>query len=154
MLFLLGFPGSPAGKESACNTGDLDSIPGSERSTGEGIRYPHQYSGMENSRDCNSIDCIISVTQSCPPLCDPMDCSMPGFPVHHQLPELAQTHGHWVSDAIQPSHPLSFPSPTAFNLSKHQGLFQGVSYSLQVAKVLELQFRHQSFQWILRTDLL
>ena len=66
---------------------------------------------------------------------------MSGFPVHHQLSELAQTHVHQVSDAIQPSHPLSSPSP-AFNLSQHQGLFQGVSYSHQVAKVLELQ--HQS----------
>ena len=67
-----------------------------------------------------------------------MDCSMPGFPVHHQLPEFMQTHVHWVGDAIQPSHPLSSPSP-AFNLSQHQGLFQWVSSSYQVAKVLELQ---------------
>ena len=65
-----------------------------------------------------------SVTQSCPTLCDPMDCSTLGFPVHNQLPELAQTHVHQVSDAIQPSHPLSTPSPPAFNLSQHQGLFQ------------------------------
>ena len=65
-----------------------------------------------------------SVAQSCPTLCDPMDCSMPGFPVHHQLPELNQTHVHQVSDAIQPSHPLSSPSPPDFNLSQHQGLFQ------------------------------
>ena len=64
-----------------------------------------------------------SVTQSCPALCDPMDCSMPGLPVHHQLPELAQTHDCRVSDAIQPSHPLSSPSPPAFNLSQHQGHF-------------------------------
>ena len=75
---------------------------------------------------------------------------MPGFPVHHQLPELAQTLVHWVSDAIQPSHPLSSPSPPAFNLSQHQGLFQRVSSSHQVAKVLELQLQHQSFQWIFR----
>jgi len=65
-----------------------------------------------------------SVAQSCPTLCDPMDCSMPGFPVHHQLPELAQTHVHQVSDAIQPSHPLFSPSPPAFHLSQHQGLLQ------------------------------
>ena len=65
-----------------------------------------------------------SVTQSCPTLCDPMECSMPGFPVHHQLPELTQTHIHRVSDAIQPSHPLPSPSPPAFNLSQHEGLFQ------------------------------
>ena len=64
------------------------------------------------------------VTKSCPPLCDPMDCGMPGFPVLHQLPELAQTHVHRVSDAIQPSHPLSSPSPAAFNLSQHRGFFQ------------------------------
>ena len=79
-------------------------------------------------------------------LCDPMNRSMPGLPVHHQLPEFTQTHAHWVGDAIQPSHPLS-PSP-AFSLSQHQGLFQWVSSSHQVAKVLELQ--HQSFQWIFR----
>ena len=63
-----------------------------------------------------------SVTQSCLTLCDPMDCSTPGFPVHHQLREFAQTHGHRVGDAIHPSHPLSSPSPPAFNLSQHQGL--------------------------------
>ena len=77
---------------------------------------------------------------------------MPGFPVHHQLPELTQTHVHWVSDVIQPSHPLSSPSPPTFNLSQHQGLFKWVSYFHQVAKVLEFQLQHQSFQWIFRTD--
>ena len=86
------------------------------------------------------------VTQSCLTLCDPMDCSTPGFPVHHQLLELAQTHIHRVGDAIQPSYPLSSPSPSTLNLSQHQGLFQGVSSSHQVAKVLELQLQHQSFQ--------
>ena len=80
-----------------------------------------------------------SVAQSCPTLCDPMDCSTPGLPVHHQLLELAQTHVHWVGVAIQPSHPLLSPSPPAFNLSQHQGLFQWVSSLHQVAKVLELQ---------------
>ena len=70
-----------------------------------------------------------SVAQSCLTLCQPMDCSMPGFPVHHQLPELAQTHLHRVGDAIQPSHPLMSPSPPAFNLSQHQGLFQWVNSS-------------------------
>ena len=79
---------------------------------------------------------------------DPMDCSMPGFPVHHQLMELAQTHVHQVGDAIQPSHPLSSLSPPAFNLSQHHGLYQWVSSSHQVAKVLELPLWHQSFQWI------
>ena len=75
-----------------------------------------------------------------------MNCSTPGLPVHHQLPELAQTHVHRVVDAIQPSHPLSSPSPPAFHLSQHQGLFQGVSSSHQMAKVLEFQLQHQSFQ--------
>ena len=79
-----------------------------------------------------------SVAQSCPTLCDPMDCSMPGFPVYHQLLELAQTHVHQVGDAIQPSHPLSSSFP-AFSLSQHEGLFQCVSSSDQVAKVLEFQ---------------
>ena len=76
-----------------------------------------------------------SVAQSCRILWDPMDCSMPGLPVHHQLLELAQTHVHWVGDAIQPSHPLSSPSPPTFNLSQHQGLFKWVSSLHQVAKV-------------------
>ena len=76
-----------------------------------------------------------SVTQSCRTVCDSMNCSMSGFPVHHQLPELTQTHVHQVGDAIQPSHPLSSPSPPIFNLSQHQGLFQWVSSSYQVAKV-------------------
>ena len=95
-----------------------------------------------------------SVSQSCPTLSDPMDHSTPGLPVHYQLLELTQTHVHWVGDAIQPSHPLSSPSPPAFNLSQNQGLFKWVSYFHQVAKVLEFQLQHQSFQWTLRTDLL
>ena len=127
--------------------------------------------GVRKSRDvnefmnCSHKDCLIageafleikvilapsvqfsSFTQSCPNLCKPMGCSMPGFPVHHQLLELAQTHVHRVNDAIQPSHPLSSPLPPAFNLSQHQGLFQGVSSSHQLAKVLEFQLQHQSFQ--------
>ena len=90
-------------------------------------------------------------------LVTPMDCSTPGFPVHHQLPKLAQTHVHWVGDTIQPSHPLSSPSSPAINLSQDQGLFQWIGSSLQVAKVLELQLQHQSFQkniqdWFPRTD--
>ena len=95
-----------------------------------------------------------SVAQSCPTPCDPMDCSAPGLPVHHQLPEFTQTHVHWVGDAIQPSHPLWSPSPPAFNLSQHQGLFKWVSSSHQVVKVLEFQLQHQSFQRTLRTDFL
>ena len=91
----------PARKESVCNAGDLGSIPGLGRSPGEGKDYSLQYSGLENS----------------------MDCSTPGFPVHHQLLELTQTYVHQVSDGIQPSHPLSSPSPPAFSLSQHQGFF-------------------------------
>ena len=86
-----------------------------------------------------------SVTQSCLTLCDPLDCSTPGFPVHHQLLELAQTHVHQVSDAIQSPHPLPSPSPPAFNLSQHQGLFQWVSYLHQVAKVLEVHFYYSPY---------
>ena len=95
-----------------------------------------------------------SVAQSCPTLCHPVDCRMPGFLINHQLPEFIQTHVHPVSDAIQPSHPLSSPSPPAFNLSQHQGHFQWVGSSHEVAKVLEFQLQHQSFQWIFRTDFL
>ena len=95
-----------------------------------------------------------SVAQSCLTLCDPMDCSRPGLPVHHQLPEFTQIHVHWVGDAIQPSHPLSSPSSPSLNLSQHQGLFQWVNSSHQVAKGLEFQLQHQSFQWISRTDFL
>ena len=77
-----------------------------------------------------------------------MDCSMPAFPVHHQHPELAQIHVHWIGEAIHPSHSLSSLDPPAFNLSQHQGLFQWVNSSYQVAKVLEFQLQHQSFQWM------
>ena len=94
------------------------------------------------------------VAQLYPTLCDPMDCSTPGSPVHHELPEFAETHVHWVGDTIQLSHPLSSSSPPAFSLSQHQGLFQWVSSLHQVAKVLEFQLQHQSFQWIFRTDFL
>ena len=94
---------------------------------------------------------VSSVAQSCLTLCHPTDCSMSGFPVCHQLPELSQTRVHSVGDAIQPSHPLSSPSLLAFNLSQHQGLFQWVRPLHQVDKVLEFQLQHQSFQWIFRT---
>ena len=86
------------------------------------------------------------VAQSCPTLYNPMECSTPGFLVHHQLMELAQTRVYPVGDAIQASHPLLSPTPPAFNLSQHQGLFQGLSFSYQVVKVLEFQLQHQSFQ--------
>ena len=80
-----------------------------------------------------------SVTQSCPTLCEPMNCITQVLPLHYQLPESTQTHVHWVGDAIQPSHPLSSPSPPALNLSQHQGLFKWISSFHQVAKVLEFQ---------------
>ena len=87
---------------------------------------------------------LSSVIQSCPTLCNPMNCSMPGLPVPHQLPEFTQTHVHWVGDATQPFHPLSSPSPPTLNLSQHQGLFKWVSSFHQVSKVLEFQHEHQS----------
>ena len=92
---------------------------------------------------CHPMDC--SSVQSCLKLCDPMNWSTPGLPVHRQLPEFTQTRVHWVGDTIQPSQPLSSPSPPALNLSQHQGLFKGVSSSHQVAKLLEFQPQHQSF---------
>ena len=84
-----------------------------------------------------------SVAQLCLNLCDPMDCSTSGLPVHHQLLEFTKTNVHWVSDTIQPSHSLSLPFPLAFNLSQHQGLVKWVSFFHQVAKVLEFQLQHQ-----------
>jgi len=93
-----------------------------------------------------------SVTQSCLNLCNPMDCSTPGFPVHHQLPEFTQIQVHWLADGIQPSHTLPSPSPPALNFSQYQGIFQWVSSLHQMAKVLESQFWHQYFQRIFRTD--
>ena len=95
-----------------------------------------------------------SVAQSCPTLCDPMNSRTPGLPVPHQLPQSTQTHVHPVSEAMQPSHPLLFPSPQAPNPSQHQGVFQWVSSSHEVAKELEFQLQHQSFQWTPRIDLL
>ena len=98
-----------------------------------------------------------SVAKSCPTLCDRMGCSTPGFPVLHHFTEFAQIHVHWVGDAIKPSHPLSPFSPPALNLSgkgSFQGLFQWVTSSYMVAKVLELQLQHHSFQWVFRVDFL
>ena len=95
-----------------------------------------------------------SVTQFCPTLCDPMNRSTAGLPVHHKFPESTQTHVDSVGDAIQPSHPLSSPSPPTLDLSQHPGLFKWVSSSHQVAEVLEFQLQHQSFQWTSMTDLL
>ena len=101
------------------------------------------YTILKNNLVLSSVS---SVAQSRPTLCDPMNRSTPGLPVHHQLPEFTQTHVHQVHDAIQPSHPLSSPSPPAPNPSQHQSLFQWVNSSHEVAKVLEFQPQHQSFQ--------
>ena len=109
-------------------------------------------SGAHPSTSPSSVQ-FSSVAQSCPTLCDPMNHSMPGLPVHRQLPEFTQTLAYRVGDAIQPSYPLSSPSPPAPNPSQHQGLFQWVNSSHEVAKVLEFQLQHQSFQWTPRTDL-
>ena len=95
-----------------------------------------------------------SVAKLCPTLCDPMDSSRPSFPVHHHLPELAETHVHWVGDAIQPSHPLSSSSPSALSISQLEGLLQWLSSSHQLVKVLELQLQHHSFQRIFRVHFL
>ena len=125
-------------KASACNAGDQDSIPELGRFPGEGNSNPFWYFCLENSIDRGAWQTTVngisksqtswnvksvqfsSVTQSCPTLCDPMNCSTPGLPVHHQLPEFTQTHVHRVSDTIQPSYPLSSPSPPAPNPSQHQ----------------------------------
>ena len=95
-----------------------------------------------------------SLTQLCPTLCDPMNCSTSGLRVHHQLLKFTQTHVHQVSDTIQPSHPRSSPSPPALNHSQYQGLFKWVSSSHQEAKVLEFHLQQQPFQWIFRIDFL
>ena len=95
-----------------------------------------------------------SVTKSYLTPCNPMDCSKPDFPVLHYLPEYAQIHVCWMDDVIQPPHPLSLPSPPAFSLSQHQGLFQEVRSSHQVTKLLELYLQHPSFQWIFRVGFL
>ena len=125
------------------------------------VRFTHQLDQSTTwttwlAQCCHPIDSVhfSSVAQSCLTLCDPMNPSTPGLPVHHQLPESTQTHVHRVGDAIQPSHPLSSPSPPALNLSQHQDFFQRVSSSHEVAKVLEFQLQHQPFQWTPRTDLL
>ena len=116
-------------------------------------KWTHTVQTMFYRVNCTYNRIFSSVAQLCPTLSDPMDGSTLGLPVHHQLPEFTQTHVHWVGDAIQPSHPLSSHSPPAFNLSQHQGLFQWLSSSHQVAKVLEFQLQHQSFQWIFRGGL-
>ena len=127
------------------------------------VFYPEELHGLFSPWSCKQSDTtkwvslpwhLSLVTKSGLTLCDPMNCMMLGLPVHHQLLEFTQTHVHRVSDAIQPSHPLSSPSPLALNFSQHQGLFKWVSSLHQVAKVLEFQLQPQSFRWTLRTDLL
>ena len=114
---------------------------------------PKQTTYYVKGSACPSSVQFSSVAQSCSTLCDPMNCSTPGLPVHHQLPEFTQTHVHRVSDAIQPSHPLPSPSPPAPNPSQHHSLFQWVNSSHEVAKVLEFQLQHHSFQRNPRADL-
>ena len=156
-----------ASPESACNAGSTGDTGELGRSPGGGNGNPLQCSCKEHPMDRQAWWATVhgvtkswlwlsmhahthmrvrthtvqfsSVTQLCPTLCDPMKCSTPGLPVHHQLLEFTQTHVHWVSDAIQPSHPLSSPSPPAPSPSHNQALFQWVSSSHQVAKVLEFQ---------------
>ena len=99
---------------------------------------------MKHAIDLSTSVQLSSVAQSCLTPCDPMNRSMPGLPVHHQLPEFTQTHVYRVGDAIQPSHTLLSPSPTAPNPSQHQGIFQWVNSSHEVAKILEFQLQHQS----------
>ena len=98
--------------------------------------------------------CCCSVTQSCPALWYPVDCSTPASSVLHHLPEFAQVPVHWISDPIQPPHLLSSPSPPAFNFPHNQGLFQWAGSSHQVAKILELHLQYQSFRWIFSVDFL
>ena len=109
---------------------------------------------INTQKSLDFLDQFSSVAQLCPTLCDSMSLSTPGLPVHHQLLESTQTHVHWVGNAMQPSHPLSSPSPPALDLSQHQGLFQWVNSLHQVVKVSEFQLQHQSFQWTCKTDLL
>ena len=121
-----------------------------------GQRSPVSYSpwGRKEWDTTEQVFCCCSVTKSCLTLCTPMNCSTSGFPVLHYLLEFAQTHVHWVSDTILPSHSLSPFSPPALSLSQYQGLFQWAGSLHQVAKVLELQLHHQPFQWICSIDFL
>ena len=161
MTAWLGFPGGPEGKESACNAREVGSVPRSDRSRRGGHGNLLQFSCLENAMSLAGLQSIgsqrvqfTSVDQSYPTLCDPMNCSTPGLPVHHQLPEFTQTRVYWIADAIQPSHPLSSPSPPTPNPSQHQSLFQLVNSSHEVVKILEFQLQHHSFQRNPRADLL
>ena len=138
--------------------GSLSLLQGSFPTQGLNPGLPHCRQILyQLSHQGSPYKCLVqlsSVGQSCPTLCNPMNRSTSGLPVHHKPPDSTQTHVHWVSDAMQPSHPLSSPSPPALNLSQHQGLFEWVSSSHQVARVLVYQPQHQSFQWTPRTDFL
>ena len=102
---------------------------------------------------CHCMSVVIQ-SESCPTLCNSMDCSTPGFPVPHHLLEIAQVHVHWICDAIQPFYSLLPSTPPAFNLSEHQGLFEWVGCWHKVTKALDLQLQHQFFQWVFRVDFL
>ena len=144
------FPGRPVAKtRHSQRRGPGLILGGGTRSHMLQLRDPA--AKIQGSQISTSAQVSCSVTSD---LCDPMNHSTPGLPVHHQLPEFTQTHVHRVSDAIQPSHPLSSPSPSAPNPSQHQTLFQWVKSPHEVAKGWELQLQHQSFQWTPRTDLL
>ena len=134
-----------------CPENPRDGEPGGLPSVGS-HRVRHDWSDLAAQNGFINYCC--SVAQLCLTLCKPMDCSTPGLPVLHHLPEFVWTHVHRISDAIQPSHPLSSPSPPAFNLSQHQVLFKWIGSLYQVAEVLELQFQHQSLQSIFRVDFL
>ena len=128
---------------------------------GYGISFSKVTNDCLGMKLISLVSVFSSVAQLCLTLSDPMGCSTPGFSVHPQLLELVETPVHRVSDAIQPSHPLSSHSPPAFNLSQHLGLRKDFSFirkwvssSHKVVKVLDLQLQHQSFQWIFRTDFL
>ena len=109
---------------------------------------------MGNIQTLEPLRLFSSVAQLCLTLCNPMDYSTPGSPVHHQIPEFTQTHVHWVGDAIQPSPPLSFLLLLPSIFPNHQDIFKWVSSLHQMAKILEFQLYHQSFRWTPRTDLL
>ena len=108
------------------------------------------YKVKKKKKKITCLCCCSSVAKWCPTLCDPIGCSTTGLPVPHHLLELAQVHVHGISDSIQPSHPL-LPSSSSFNLSQHQSLFQWVSSSHQMAKVLELQLKHHWSQWFIQS---
>ena len=120
--------------------------------SGQARTFSLPLSPLEFSSELKSVQ-FSSVTQWCLTLCDPMDCGTPGLPVYHQLPEFTQTHVHWVSDIIQPPHPLLSPSPPTFDLSHHQGLQMSQLFA-SGGQIVLFQLQHHSFQWIFRTDLL